>query len=111
MLWTIDPTLAATWTDEQLQVLKDERKKFAQEEQELVQKRKAVETDRELDKEVKIDLLRAFKEPIKEIQAMIKSATILVDYFYGQGRFANHCDVTDFPVELRTNFRILLAKL
>ena len=58
------PELVCSWTDEQLQRLKDARKKLAQEEQQLILQRKEYETDKTLSKELKIDLLRLIKEPI-----------------------------------------------
>lgn len=105
--------LACTWANEQLQVLKDERRKFAQQENELIAQRKQIETDKTLDKELKIELLRLIKEPIKEVQSDIKAATLLIDFFYGTGKFANGgmAYYKGLPPELYLNFVLLLSKL
>ena len=105
--------LACTWTDEQLQALKDEHRKFAQQENELIVQWKQIETDKTLDKELKIELLRLNKEPIKEVQSHIKAATFLIDFFYGTGKFANGglAYYKGLPPELNLNFAILLSKL
>lgn len=105
--------LACTWSDEQLQALKDERRKFAQQENELIVQRKQIETDKTLDKELKIELLRLIKEPIKEVQSNIKAATLLIDFFYGTGNFPNRNlpYYKGLPPELNSIFVILLSKL
>lgn len=95
------PYLAADWTDEDLDRIKAVRTAYAKKEQDLVAriKKAPIEEKREL------------KPDLKECQAYVKAATILLDYFYGKGRFKDRVPRDGFPEELEWHFMVLLAKL
>lgn len=84
----LNPLLACNYTEEELQIIKNIRKFFANKEQ-----NKTISKDER-----------------KECQKWIKASSILDDYFWGKGR----CVVSSrnvFAAELEIYFRILLNVL
>jgi len=82
--------LACDWTDEELNSIRNLRKVHAQ-----------LEGDNSLPKDVR-----------KEHQKFVKSCTILIEYFYGTGRFeTNSNSSTQWPAELEIYMQIALLHL
>ena len=84
-----DPLMRSSWSDEQLDLIRDLRKANAQR-----------EGNTALPKDVR-----------KDHQHYVKACTILLDYFYGTGRFARRIAASDFPVQLEPHMRYALNLL
>lgn len=103
------PNLVASWSDEDLNKIRECRKFYATAEQDLIaQINEEVKT---MSKDEMIEYRRSLKHLIKEYQSYVKAATILIDYFYGKGRSERSVQSDTFPTELDLYFMILLAKL
>jgi hypothetical protein len=84
------PYLAATWPDEDLDSIRELRKTHAQQ-----------EGNPDLPKDVR-----------KEHQRHVKACTILLEYFYGTGRFADTANTAAlWPAELEIYMQIALLHL
>lgn len=84
------PYLSASWPDEELDSIRELRKLHAQQ-----------EGDAALPKDVR-----------KEHQRYVKACTILLEYFYGTGRFANITNTAAlWPTELEIYMQIALLHL
>ena len=84
-----DPLMRSSWSDEQLNLIRDLRKIKAQQEGN--------------------PLLSKIHR--KEHQRFVKACTILIEYFYGTGRFAKRSSHTDFPEELEPYMYYALSLL
>jgi hypothetical protein len=84
-----DPLMRSSWTDEQLNLIRDLRKINAQQEGN--------------------PLLSKLNR--KECQRYVKACTILIEYFYGTGRFVNKSSANDFPLELEDHMYYALSLL
>jgi hypothetical protein len=103
------PNLVASWSDEDIDKIRECRKFYATEEQNLIAQ--INEDAKTMSKDDMIEYRRILKPVIKEYQSYVKASTILIDYFYGKGRFEGSVPPDSFPVELDPYFMILLAKL
>jgi len=82
--------LAASWTDDDLDRIRELRKTHAQQ-----------EGNADLPKDVR-----------KDHQRHVKACTILLEYFYGTGRFANtNNSAALWPDELEIHMQIALSHL
>lgn len=103
------PYLVASWSDEDLDKIRERRKFYATAEQNLIAEiNQAVKT---MSKDQAIEYRRVLKPVIKDYQSYVKAATILIDYFYGKGKFETRTPPDAFPDELDSYFRFLLNLL
>jgi hypothetical protein len=102
--------LVSSWADNQLNAIREIRKTHNNKETNIVQTLRQLHKQCPPDEYIK-ELSRIHKAQLRETQQWIKASTLLLEYFYGTGRFTTHVRENDFPIDLRDKISYLLSIL